>query len=72
MGAAGAVEAIFTALSLHHQTIPGTLNTRNVDPECNLTVALETHQAPLRAAISNNIGLGGHNGAVVLRRWTGK
>jgi 3-oxoacyl-(acyl-carrier-protein) synthase len=72
MGAAGAVEAIFTALSLHHQTIPGTLNTRNVDPECNLTVALETRQAPLRAAISNNIGLGGHNGAVVLRRWTGK
>jgi len=72
MGAAGAVEAIFTALSLHHQTIPGTLNTRNVDPECNLTVALETRQAPLRAAISNNIGLGGHNGAVVLRHWTGK
>ena len=47
-------------------------NTRNVDPECNLTVALETRQAPLRAAISNNIGLGGHNGAVVLRHWTGK
>ena len=72
MGAAGAVEAIFTTLSLHHQTVPGTLNTRNVDPECNLTVALETRQAPLRAAISNNIGLGGHNGAVVLRHWTGK
>jgi len=72
MGAAGAVEAVFTALSLHHQTIPGTLNTRAVDPECNLTVALETRQAPLRAAISNNIGLGGHNGAVVLRHWTGR
>ncbi len=72
MGAAGAVEAIFTTLSLHHQTIPGTLNTRNVDPTCNLNVVLETRQAPLRAAISNNIGLGGHNGAIILRHWTGE
>jgi len=72
MGAAGAVEAVFTALSIHHQVIPGTLHTRDVDPACNLNVALETRQAEIRAAVSNNVGLGGHNGAVVLRRWTGR
>ena len=72
MGAAGAVEAIFTTLSLHHQTIPGTLNTREIDPACNLNVILETRAAEIRAAVSNNVGLGGHNGAVVLRRWTGR
>ena len=68
LGAAGAVEAIFTTLSLHHQTVPGTLNTRSIDPACNLNVALETRRATIRAAVSNNVGLGGHNGAVVLRR----
>ena len=72
MGAAGAVEAIFTTLSLHHQTVPGTLNTRSIDPACNLNVALETRSATIRAAVSNNVGLGGHNGAVVLRRWNGR
>jgi 3-oxoacyl-[acyl-carrier-protein] synthase II len=72
MGAAGAVEAVFTTLSLHHQVIPGTLNTKNVDPACNLNVNLETRSAEIRAAVSNNVGLGGHNGAIVLRRWTGK
>jgi len=72
MGAAGAVEAIFTSLSLHHQTIPGTLNTRSVDPACNLNVALETRTATIRAAVSNNVGLGGHNGAIILRHWNGR
>ena len=72
MGAAGAVEAVFTTLSLHHQVIPGTLHTKNVDPACNLNVNLETRSAEIRAAVSNNVGLGGHNGAIVLRRWTGK
>ncbi len=72
MGAAGAVEAVFTTLSLHHQVIPGTLHTKNVDPACNLNVNLETRPAEIRAAVSNNVGLGGHNGAIVLRRWTGK
>jgi 3-oxoacyl-(acyl-carrier-protein) synthase len=72
MGAAGAVEAVFTTLSLHHQVIPGTLHTKNVDPACNLNVSRETRSAEIRAAVSNNVGLGGHNGAIVLRRWTGK
>ena len=72
MGAAGAVEAIFTALTVHHQVIPGTINTKSVDPACNLNVALETRPATIRAAVSSNVGLGGHNGAIVLRRWEGK
>jgi 3-oxoacyl-[acyl-carrier-protein] synthase II len=52
--------------------IPGTLHTKNVDPVCNLNVVRETRSAEIRAAVSNNVGLGGHNGAIVLRRWTGK
>ena len=48
MGAAGAVEAIFTTLSLHHQTVPGTLNTRSIDPACNLNVVLETRRATIQ------------------------
>ena len=71
MGAAGAFEGVATVLSLYHQTVPGTLNYREPDPECNITIATETVEKPLRYALSNNIGLGGHNAAVIFKRYTG-
>jgi 3-oxoacyl-[acyl-carrier-protein] synthase II len=71
MGAAGAFEGVATVLSLYHQTVPGTLNYREPDPECNISIATETVQRPLRYALSNNIGLGGHNAAVIFKRYTG-
>ncbi|MGD0861530.1 MAG: beta-ketoacyl-ACP synthase II [Candidatus Limnocylindrales bacterium] len=71
MGAAGAFEGIATVLSLSHQTVPGTLNYHEPDPECNVNVATETVEKPLRYALSNNIGLGGHNAAVIFKRCTG-
>jgi 3-oxoacyl-[acyl-carrier-protein] synthase II len=71
MGAAGAFEGIATVLSLHHQAVPGTLNYLEPDPECNITVVTETIETPLRYALSNNIGLGGHNAAVIFERYTG-
>ncbi len=71
MGAAGSFEAVATALSVAHQTVPGTLNYREPDPECDLFVAAETMERPIRSALSNNIGLGGHNGAVIFRRYDG-
>ncbi len=71
MGAAGAFEAFATVMSVAEQCVPGTLNFRDVDPDCDLWVEAETHSFPIRNALSNNIGLGGHNGAVIFGRYDG-
>jgi 3-oxoacyl-[acyl-carrier-protein] synthase II len=71
MGGAGAFEAFASVMSVAEQTVPGTLNYRDPDPECDLWVVDETIQMPIRYALSNNIGLGGHNGAVIFKRWDG-
>ena len=71
MGGAGAFEAFATVLSVAEQTVPGTLNYRDHDPECDLWVVDETVRMPVRYALSNNIGLGGHNGAVIFKRYDG-
>ena len=68
-GAAGGLEAIATALSLRDQVLPPTINLEDPDPECDLDyVPLKSREARFEVAISNSMGLGGHNGAVVLRR----
>jgi 3-oxoacyl-[acyl-carrier-protein] synthase II len=71
MGGAGAFEAFATVMSVAEQTVPGTLNYRDADPECDLWVVDETIDMPIRYALSNNIGLGGHNGAVIFKRYDG-
>ena len=71
MGAAGAFEGIASVLSVYNQTVPGTLNYLEPDPECNINVATETIEKPLRNVLSNNIGLGGHNAAVIFSHYTG-
>jgi beta-ketoacyl-acyl-carrier-protein synthase II len=71
MGAAGAFEAFATVLSVAEQCVPGTLNYRDFDPDCDLWVPAETEAMPIRYALSNNIGLGGHNGAVIFKRYDG-
>jgi beta-ketoacyl-acyl-carrier-protein synthase II len=71
MGAAGAFEAFATVLSVAEQTVPATINYRDPDPDCNLNIPRETEQRPIRYGLSNNIGLGGHNGAVIFRRYDG-
>ena len=58
-------------MSVAEQTVPGTLNYRDVDPACDLWVLPETTRMPVRYALSNNIGLGGHNGAVIFKRYDG-
>ncbi len=68
-GAAGAIEAMMCALALHHQILPPTINYRNPDPECDLDyVPNEAREAALDVALSNAMGLGGHNGCVLLGR----
>jgi beta-ketoacyl-acyl-carrier-protein synthase II len=71
MGAAGAFEAFATVMSVAEQTAPGTINYRDFDPECDVWVVSETESMPIRYALSNNIGLGGHNGAVIFKRYDG-
>ena len=71
MGAAGAFEAFATVMSVSEQCSPGTLNYRDFDPECDLWVPAETVPMEIRYALSNNIGLGGHNGAVIFKRYDG-
>ena len=67
LGAAGAVEAAFTALALHHQTLPPTINLDNLDPECEMDhVANTPRKANFDYAISNAFGFGGTNSALVL------
>ena len=71
MGAAGAFEAFATVMSVAEQTAPGTINYRDADPKCDLWVTPETVEMPIRYALSNNIGLGGHNGAIIFKRYDG-
>jgi 3-oxoacyl-[acyl-carrier-protein] synthase II len=68
-GAAGAVEAIASALAIHHRVIPPTINYETPDPDCDLDyVPNEAREADIRVALSNAMGLGGHNGCVLLGR----
>jgi beta-ketoacyl-acyl-carrier-protein synthase II len=71
MGAAGAFEAFATVMTVAEQCVPPTINYREPDPECNLWVIDEATPMNVRYALSNNIGLGGHNGAVIFRRYDG-
>jgi 3-oxoacyl-[acyl-carrier-protein] synthase II len=71
MGAAGAFEAFATVMAVAEQCVPPTINYRDFDPECDLWVVTEATPMRIRYALSNNIGLGGHNGAVVFARYDG-
>ncbi len=69
LGAAGGVEAVFTALSLQHQTLPPTINYENPDPECDLDYVPNTaRDASVDVAMSNSFGFGGTNGTLVFKR----
>jgi 3-oxoacyl-[acyl-carrier-protein] synthase II len=62
LGAAGALEAAITALSIHHGVLPPTINLETPDPACDLDyIPGEARDAKVEAAISNSFGFGGHN-----------
>jgi 3-oxoacyl-[acyl-carrier-protein] synthase II len=68
LGAAGAVEAIFTTLAVDRDIVPPTINYETPDPECDLDyVPNEPREAEVRVAVSNSFGFGGHNAVIVLR-----
>jgi 3-oxoacyl-[acyl-carrier-protein] synthase II len=70
LGAAGAVEGIYTVLALHHRLVPPTLNLHNLDPEIDLDVvhgaARELPSGDL-IALNNSFGFGGHDVAIAFR-----
>ena len=73
LGAAGAVEAVFTALALRDGFVPATINYRVPDEECDLDVVPNTGRSVgLRYAMSNSLGFGGHNACLVLKKWEGE
>ena len=73
LGAAGAVEAAFTALALHEGFVPPTVGYQVPDPACDLDIVPnQGRRADIRVALSNSLGFGGHNAAVVLKKWEGQ
>jgi 3-oxoacyl-[acyl-carrier-protein] synthase II len=69
LGAAGGVEAVFSALAVHHQVAPPTANLVDRDLNCDLDyVPREARQMPIRAALSNSFGFGGTNGTLIFTR----
>jgi 3-oxoacyl-[acyl-carrier-protein] synthase II len=68
LGAAGGVEAVFSALAVHEQIAPPTINLVNQDPQCDLDYVPNTaRNMKIRIAISNSFGFGGTNGTLVFR-----
>jgi len=69
LGAAGGIEAIFTALAIQDQVAPPTINIINQDPDCDLDYAAnEAREMKIDYAISNSFGFGGTNGTILLSK----
>jgi 3-oxoacyl-[acyl-carrier-protein] synthase II len=72
LGAAGALEALYTCLAIRHQVAPPTRNLDHPSPECDLNyVPHEPQQRPIRYALSNSFGFGGTNASLLLGAFEG-
>ena len=70
LGATGAVEAIFTALTIRDSIIPPTINYDTPDPECDLDyVPNVAREAEVNVALSNSFGFGGANASLIFRKF---
>lgn len=71
LGAAGAVEAIVTALSVKEGFVHKTLGFTTPDPECDLDYAVDGNRnVDIKGALSNSLGFGGHNATICLKKYT--
>ena len=69
LGAAAAIEAIFSIKALHHNFVPPTINIENLDPECDLDVTPNSGKSKeLRTAMSNAFGFGGTNASIIFEK----
>jgi len=70
LGGAGGIESVFTALAVHNQISPPTINIFNQDPLCDLDYcANEAREIEIKAALKNNFGFGGTNGSLVFKKY---
>ena len=70
LGAAGAIEAMFSVLAVERGKLPPTINFEVEDPECDLDyIPNEARDADVRIAINNSFGFGGHNASIVVGRY---
>ncbi|MGC8227500.1 beta-ketoacyl-ACP synthase II [Pseudobacillus badius] len=70
LGAAGGVEAIFTALAIKNNMLPPTINYETPDPKCDLDyVTNVSRKKEINVALSNSLGFGGHNATIALRKY---
>jgi 3-oxoacyl-[acyl-carrier-protein] synthase II len=71
LGAAGGIEAVFTALAIKNQISPPTINIFNQDPECDLDYCANVaRDMKIDVALSNSFGFGGTNGTLVFKRFS--
>ena len=71
LGAAGAIEAIYTAKALEDSFIPPTINYECKDEECNLDIVPNVgRNIDIKYAMSNSLGFGGHNASIILKKWS--
>ena len=69
LGAAGGIEAIFTALAIYHGIVPPTINYKHPDPACDLDYCPnQARRLNIRSALSNSFGFGGHNVTLAFRK----
>ncbi len=68
LGAAGITEAIIGLLCIEHGLIPGSLNTRQIDPEFTSRIVLDNETRPVRRVLSNSFGFGGNNASLIMGR----
>jgi 3-oxoacyl-[acyl-carrier-protein] synthase II len=68
LGAAGAIEAAYTAMSIYHQVIPPTANLKCQDPDIDIDIAAEITPAAIELAASNSFGFGGQNAVLLISK----
>ena len=72
LGAAGGAECVISVMTIAEQTIPGTINYENPDPECDLDYVAEgSRRKPVEFVLSNSFGFGGTNACMLFRRFEG-
>lgn len=70
LGAAGGIETVFTALALHDEMLPGTINLENPDPQCDLDYLADgSKKIACEYAMCNSFGFGGTNASLILKKW---
>ncbi len=70
LGAAGGIESVFTALALHEEALPGTINQETPDPACDLDyLAGGTEHVACEYGMCNSFGFGGTNASVIFKKW---